>query len=160
MDKSGIFPTIVGHSIGLVEFIKTAFDPTNFTNIDQYIDSGKFNLVNDFRKVNLELAVGFEGETKKQAATRLVTEGCMLENTGELVQFLINNPSEVAKYSYVVALGEMSRWERPDGRIFVPSVKMSGINRYFYLEVFQTPFDFRDLFVGSNCRVLVSRVSR
>ena len=112
------------------------------------------------RMVNLELVAVFDRELKASAAKRLLADGYVLENVGELIQFLINNPDEVAKYSYVIALGEISRWVCLDGRIFVPSVNMLGKNCNFFLEVFQNPFDFRDQFIGPNCRVLVSRASK
>ena len=156
VNEPRIFPTIVNNPVGLMELIRAIADPTSFVNIDKYLTPERFNFESGVRKVNLELAVAFEWEMKTQAARRLISEGYTLENTGELVQFLLDNPSEVAKYSYIVALGELSRWIHPDGRIFVPAVNMSGINRFFYLEVFQTLFDFRDKFIDSNCRVLVS----
>ena len=145
------FSTTFDQALGLPKLIQLAVGKKNLSNINLDITSERFKLVGTgVRTVVLELAPFLYGETGKQAAKRLVSEGYTLENTGELAGFLRQYPAEVEKYCAVVALGEDSRWTFPSGNVFMPYALVDGVNRHFSLYWFGGGFN-------SDYRVLVSR---
>lgn len=156
MDESKVFPTVVNNPVGLMKMLETAVGPNNLRYLNQDISADWFKLREGVRTVNLELAEVFRKETKGDAAERLWRWGYNLEDIGELAQFLTDNSEEVKQYTQVVAIGQASRWTQEDGRIFVPCIRAKDTRRFFDLDVFHSPFDFRDQF-GVNDRVLVSR---
>ena len=145
------FPTTIDNTVGLMNLIHKAVYLNN--NISKDITPERFKIGNGARKVNLELAPFFNYETGEQAAKRLVTDGYNLEGIGELAQFTADNPGEVEKCVWVVALSKASRWMDSNGVVLVPFAYVRGADRSFGL------YYFRHWFRSRN-RVLVSRPSK
>lgn len=137
-------------SIGLMPLIERAVGERNLGNINRDITRERFKLTGTgVRTVNLRVEPFLNGETGEDCAKRLVSAGHTLENIGELAGFLAEHPEEVEKCSWVLAIGENSRWSRPGEYVLVPCACVGGTDRRFDLGYFRGEF-------GSGCGVLVS----
>lgn len=141
----------VDNTVDLIKAIRTAVGSNGYINPD--ITPERFKRGEGVREVYLELAPFLDGETGEQAAKRLVDDGYTLEGVGELTQFLADNPDEVGKYTWVVALNKASRWVHPGGSVLVPGVYAGILPNSFSLH------RFSDQFRLDFC-VLVSRSSK
>lgn len=149
-DARGHLVTI-DQSMGLVPLIERGVGQDNLGNFNRNITPERFSLTGmGVRKVRLWVEPCLSGETLEQAAERLAPTHT-LENAGELAGYLYEHPEEVAKWAWVFAIGEKSRWAG-SGVVLVPSAFVSGADRDFSL------FGFRDQF-ASFCGVLVSSKS-
>lgn len=136
-----VLATVVNYAIGLTKMIQTAVGPDNLRNINSSITPERFKMTGEgVRNARFEVQRFRDGETGKECAKRLVLEGFVLENTAELAAFLEQHPEEVEKYSWVLALGEASRWAGSGGGVRVPSARVSGASRSFRLDWFRDQF--------------------
>lgn len=146
------FSVIYDQSLGLRKLIELAVGSANLGNINPNITPERFPLSGTgVRKGNfrVEPYLHLQGETPEQAAARLTKAGFTLGNTGDLASFLYDHPDEVAKWSWVSAISEDSRWEDTDDYVRVPYARARGARRYFDLSDFRFP-------LGSSYGVLVA----
>lgn len=144
------FPVSYDQSLGLKELIRIAVGKNNLGNINPDITQERFKLAGTgVRKLNLKVVPYLDGETSEQAAVRLVADGHILANTGDLAGFLHDHPKEVEKWMWVLAISEDSRWTFSASDVRMPYARVDGASRYFRL------FVFRDQ-LSSVCGVLVA----
>jgi hypothetical protein len=149
-----IFSTVVDNTMGLKPLIRKAVKAakTGDVNIDSDITAERFEVEYKVRPVTLGIARFQEGESGRDCATRLMSEGFVLENICELAAFLDTFPANVAKYDEVVALGAKSRWRSERHGWLVPSAAVNRRGaRSFFLTRFDDPY-------SSDVGVLVSRL--
>ncbi|MDD4476872.1 MAG: hypothetical protein PHY40_01805 [Patescibacteria group bacterium] len=151
-----VFPTEFDASaVTLLEVIKKSVKSNMSKNITE--DKFGFTCGKTKRTVDLELASFLKGENNKgesgeEAAERLIGEGYILENLGELAVFTDDRHSEIKKYNSVVVMGDVSRWKNLSGQILIPFI--GNINEDdFFLEL----IDFRNYKFDASSRVLVSK---
>lgn len=136
------FPTTYDQSVGLRKLIELAVGEYNLANINSNITQDRFPLNGtDVREVNLRVEAYLNGETSEEAAERLVPAGHSLANTGDLAGFLHDHPDEVAKWNWVEAISEDSRWTYPGGSVMVPFACVGGACRCFNLFNFRRQHD-------------------
>ncbi|MBU1146656.1 hypothetical protein KKD80_03875 [Patescibacteria group bacterium] len=120
-------------SIGLAKIIERAVGRENLGNVNRDITQERFPLKGTgVRKVLCRVEAYLDGETSEEAAKRLLEAGHTLGNTGDLAGFLHDHPEEVAKWNWVDAISEDSRWTDPDGSVLVPYACVGGAYRYFF----------------------------
>ncbi len=144
--------TTYDQSIGLRKLMERALGEPNIRNINWDITQGRFKFgMVGIRTVNLWVEPYLDDETSDQAARRLVATGHTLANPGDLASFLHDHPEEAAKWAWILALSEESRWVY-FGSAFVIYAYVSGARRGF------SHCDFRDR-LNSRDGVLVSSES-
>lgn len=105
------FPTAYDPAIGLLNLMRWTLDEPNIRNINYDITEENFKLSKTgFRMVRPWVEPYLKKETSEQAARRLVTTGHMLANPGDLAGFLFHHPQEWAKWQWILAIDEYSRW--------------------------------------------------
>ena len=125
-------------SIGLVPLVKRALGKNNADNFNTDITQARFPLKGtDVRKVKARVEAYLDGETREQGAKRLADAGHIIGSTGDLAGFLHDHPDEVAKWGWVDALSEDSRWTDSGGNVGVPCAYVDGADRDFLLFVFR-----------------------
>ena len=120
--------------IGLTALIKRGVGPKNLDNINPDITPERFKLKGTGVRTVKGRIVPYTGEeTREQAAKRIMAEGNILGNTGDLAGFLHDHPEEVEKWNWVDAISKDSRWTHPDGYVYVPYARVGGARRRFDL---------------------------
>lgn len=133
---------VYDQSLGLRKLIERAVGPANLGNINPDITQERFPLKGTgVRKMNFRVEPYLQGETSEQAAARLTSAGFTLGNTGDLAGFLHDHPDEVAKWWWVFAISEDSRWADSGGIVYVPCADVFGAHRHFGLSDFRNPRD-------------------
>jgi hypothetical protein len=131
--------------IGLVESIKRAVGPGNIGNISPEITRGCFTLKRTGRpSVKVQVIPLLHGETSEEATERLVVAGHTLGSIGDLAGLLRDHPGEVAKWLWVLAIGEDSRCAGQGGSLCVPCARVHGAYRDFNLLDFRGRLDSDD----------------
>ena len=121
-------------SVGLVALIHRAVGSGNIRNVNTNITPEHFSLNGTgIRSVKCRVEAYLDGETSEEAARRFTAAGYSLGNTADLTGFLHDHPDQVAKWSWVLAISEDSRWAGSDGGVCVPYASVCGANRRFCL---------------------------
>lgn len=133
------FCTVVDNRLGLMTLIEGAVGESNLQNINRDITPERFPLTGiGIWTVNMWVEPFLDRESGEDCAKRLVSAGRTLENTGELAAFLKQHPGEVEKWSFVLAIGENSRFAMfSDSSKLVPCASARGVERGFGLQYFR-----------------------
>ena len=132
------FATTYDQSLGLMKLIKRAVGSANLRNINPDITPKRFPLAGkDVRRVSLWVEPYLDSETSEHAAARLTAAGYILADAGALAGFLYDHPEEVARWGWVLAISEGSRWTIPGGSVYVPCADVRGAYRFFDLGDFR-----------------------
>ena len=134
MSTATRYLVIYNQSLGFKALIERAVGPRNIGNINTDITPERFPLKGvGVRRVLCRVEAYLDGEPSEQAAKRLTGAGHILASTGDLAAFLHDNPEEVKKWAWVLAISEDSRWTDSDGFICVPCADVYGTYRCFDL---------------------------
>jgi hypothetical protein len=113
MDKSGSGLLITyDQSMDIRELMKLSLDEANIRNINRDISKENFDKLPSVgvRMVSLRVEPYLKIETSEQAVKRLVATGHTLANLKDLAGFMRAHSEEAAKWWWIFALSEDSRW--------------------------------------------------
>jgi len=124
------FPVIYDQSMDLRRLMLRTLDKDNIRNINYDITEDRFKVLGAgvIRMVRMRVEPFLEEETSAQAAQRLLAAGHTLGNSKDLPSFLYDYPQEWAKWRWILAINEESRW-RCYGSVFVMYAYSEGEKR-------------------------------
>lgn len=144
---SRLFRATINNAVDLRTQVRQALGDNNFFNISptiplERLKCAKFDTI--ATDMYPRLARYLPGETSKNAAERLVAQGYVLGDLGELAQFLAQYPEEVEKFSAVFALDVGSRWLNSEDEWCVAFAGVEGAARWLRHFRFDRPLDKND----------------
>lgn len=107
-----MFPTLVDNILpNLEDQVRLVVGKEHWYNISSLIPFANLKRANrGIKKMFPKVAPYIEGETSQQAVARLLGDGRMLGDVGELAQVVAQYPGEIKKYRAVFSLYEGSYW--------------------------------------------------